>query len=267
MKYKLKIIDQEIAYANKLSSYIQSRHGDLFSLFYGDIENQEDVLCVQLKEDEAEEEGIFKYQPGEQIVQELLWNMTRETSQKPNTKPVKFSVLLAHQNFLGASRKKVFQMMKEQERDGRILYLNFARRGFVTRDQCLTQGRDMLDLIYSAHYHKELFWTRFSGCIIEKEGITCMVPPTHLWNCMKIEEAIYKHFFQLLENQDTYRRIVVDMDEMFPFYTYILTRMDDCYCLYEEDDQRVERQKQLQEILALIGAPEQLNQCYFIQER
>ena len=266
MKYKLKIIDSEIAYANKLSTYIQSQHSDLFSLFYGDIENQKDVLSVQLKEAE-EEEGIFKYQPGEQIVQELLWKMTQETPQKPNTKPVKISLLLANQNIYGSGRKTVFQLMKEQEKEDKILYLSFARKGFVTRDQCLTQGRDMLDLIYSAHYHQELFWTRFSGCIVEKEGITCMVPPTHLWNCMKIEEEAYINFFQLLERQNTYRRIVVDMDEMFPFYTFILKRMDDCYCLYKDDGQRTERQKQLQDIFALIKTPKQLNQCYFVQER
>ena len=266
MRYKLKIIDKELAYANKLSNYIQSQHSDLFRLFYGDIENQDEVQCIQLMEKE-EEEGIFKYQSGEQIVQELLWSMTQEVSQKTNSKPLKISLLFANQNFDGNSRRKIFQLMKEQGEEEHILYLNFSRRGFVTRDQCLSQGRDILDLIYSAKYHKELFWTRFSACIFEKEGIICMVPPTHLWNCMKVEEEAYRLFFQLLENQNTYERIIVDFDEMFPFYTYILTRMDDCYCLYENEDQKKERQKQLQEIFALMNIPEQLDQCYFIQGR
>lgn len=266
MKYKIKIIDKELAFATKLSNYMQSQHSDLFSLYYGDIDKQEEVECIQLTETE-EESGIFKYQSGEQIVQELLWSMTKETPKKINSQPIKISLIFADQKFDGNSRKKIFQVMKEQSGEETILYLNFARRGFVLRQQCLSQTRDILDLIYCARYHKELFWTRFAACLLEKEGISCMVPPTHLWNCMKVDVEAYGNFFQLLETQDTYERIVVDMDEMFPFYTSILTRMDDCYCLYENEELKKARQNQLQEIFGLVGIPEQLDHCYFIQGR
>lgn len=258
MKYQIKLVGEDEIFCERMKEFILAQYSHLFS--FG---TDEESIKVQFTTKPGEE-GIYCYQSGHRLVQEILWNQ-KEKDAFIQEKEAKITFILEESPRKIQHRKGLIKEICEQYPMDKILYVSFCKQSLFPEQSWKDYHRDVTDLIYTAYYHPDYFWTRMKGCTFVEEGITSVVPPANLWNCLLLSQESYEVFFQKLQKKSPYERIIVEVDSLLPCNGILAQCMDEGYCLYEDGQDKKQSQQELERNLVMWGQEEKQNLWKYVR--
>ena len=258
MKVPIKIQADDEIFCERMKEFLISQYGNLFT--FG---KEEESTTIRFST-KREEEGIYCFQSGHRLVQEILWNQ-KEKEVYASEKEAVITFILEASTRRIQQRKSLIKGIYHLHPEDRILYLSFCKRSLFPDLSWKDYQRDVTDLIYTAYYHPDYFWSRMKGCTFEEDGLTSIIPPAHLWNCILLSQESYEVFFQKLRKLSMYDRIIVEVDSLLPCNSILAQLMEEGYCLYEEAQDKKQCQQELLENLKLWGQEEKLDYWKFVK--
>lgn len=256
MKYQIRIDGKDPIFCERIKEFLLAQYGHLFS--FG---KDEDCIPVKFSANE-EEEGISCYQSGHGLVQEILWNIKEE---KPvlSKKEAAVTFILEDSPKCPKHRLGLLEEIKKKHFQEKLLFISLCKKSMFSELSWRDYHRDVTDLIYTAMYHSEYFWSRLKSCSFMENGIESVIPPSNLWNCMLLPLEAYESFLKNLRKNNGYDRIIFETDSLLPCTEMLVREMDEGYCLYEGLQRQC--QQELEEYLKLWGEEEKMTIWKFVK--
>ena len=258
MKVPIKIQADDEIFCERMKEFLISQYGNLFS--FG---KEEESMTIRFTT-KREEEGIYCFQSGHRLVQEILWNQ-KEKEVYDSKKEAAITFILEDSPKRNQHRKSLIKGIYRRHPEERILYLSFCKRSLFTELSWKDYQRDVTDLIYTAYYHPDYFWSRMKGCTFMEDGMTSIIPPVNLWNCILLSQETYEVFFQKIRKLGMYDRIIVEVDSLLPCNSILVQQMEEGYCLYEETQDKKQCQQDLLQNLTLWAQEEKMDCWKFVK--
>ncbi len=258
MKVPIKIQADDEIFCERMKEFLISQYGNLFT--FG---KEEESTTIRFST-KREEEGIYCFQSGHRLVQEILWDR-KEKEVFDSDKEAAITFILEDSAQKVQQRKSLVKGICRQHPEEKILYLSFCKRNLFSEQTWKDYQRDVTDLIYTAYYHPDYFWSRMKGCTFVEDGLTSIIPPVNLWNCILLSQEAYEVFFQKLQKRSPYDRIIVEVDSLLPCNNILAQQMEEGYCLYGETQDKRQCQLELSKSLVLWGLEEKLDCWKFVR--
>lgn len=198
---------------NKLSEFTDQEEVDYLMASGDKSINMKNIGRIIRIYEESQQDGIYRYTPGDAIVNRLEKLIGSEEFEKKNsgTKNVRFVGVYSP---IARSMKTSFSLVLGQllaKRGNKVLYLNFE--SFSGMGVGKNNGNNLSDVMYFFNNLRGSFRSKFEESIIEYNGMDMISPAYYYLDLSYVTADIWEMFLQELEDMKKYDVIILDLSD------------------------------------------------------
>ena len=187
--------------------------------------------------DDAQKDGIFRYSPGDEVVERLVEIIGAGEMEICNPMVCKTKYIGVFSP-VGRSMKTSFctvlgQMLAKSEK---VLYLNFESFSGMSVSEQFTRKGDLSDVIYYFKNLRKEFVAKFKNSTVNINGLDMIKPAYYYLDLSYITPDIWDDFLDELAGMNEYDYIIMDLsDYLQGLFDSFLSRCSIVYTLTAND--------------------------------
>ncbi len=283
MKKKvLALLDSNKGYMEKLYRYLEEQRNIGFTIcaFTGEDKlyeylNRERIDYLIASEDlqgkvtgverviwiyeDEEKDGIYRYSPGDAVVERLRDLIGFEEVKTGASAKTKFIGVYSP---VGRCMKTSFSMVLGQmlSKKNRVLYLNFESFSGMSVMDSASRRTNLADVLYYFNNIRNEFSVKFKNSLVNYNGLDMVTPAYYYLDLSYITAEIWDRFLEEISGMNEYDYVILDLsDYLQGLFDSFLTRCSIVYTLTSNDSRAQNKIFHYEQILSEYNYEDILN--------